>query len=110
MSPELLNISLCESLGYNVEQTDLFAVGVILFSMLMGRPPFWKADPITDRQYKQIHEQRYREFWALWEDQYAHARGIRISQDLKMLFNSLVSSIPCFRLTINEVLCHPWIS
>jgi serine/threonine protein kinase len=56
MAPEILNILMCENIGYNTEQTDMFAIGVILFSMIMGRPPFWKADPITDRQYKQLHE------------------------------------------------------
>jgi len=49
MAPEILNLHMCENIGYNAEQTDMFAFGVILFSMLMGRPPFWKADPLTDR-------------------------------------------------------------
>jgi hypothetical protein len=26
-----------------------------------------------------------------------------------MIFNSLVSSIPAFRLSINELMAHPWI-
>jgi serine/threonine protein kinase len=46
MAPEILNIHVCETRGYNSEQTDMFALGVILFSMVMGRPPFWKADPM----------------------------------------------------------------
>ena len=41
--------------GYNGEQTDIFAMGVILFSMMMGRPPFREADPEKDKYYKMIH-------------------------------------------------------
>jgi len=33
----------------------MFAIGVILFSMIMGRPPFWKADPLADRHFKVLH-------------------------------------------------------
>lgn len=48
MAPEILNVKDCETKGYNGEQTDLFAMGVILFSMLMGRPPFREANPAKD--------------------------------------------------------------
>lgn len=37
MAPEILNIT---SKGYNPEQTDVFSLGVILFSMYLGKPPF----------------------------------------------------------------------
>jgi serine/threonine protein kinase len=57
MAPEILNLQICEESGYDGEQTDVFAMGVILFSMIMGRPPFWKADPMVDRHYKVIHLQ-----------------------------------------------------
>lgn len=56
MAPEILN---CENdkIGYNGEQTDVFALGVILFSMLLGRPPFREANPNKDRYYKLIYLQ-----------------------------------------------------
>jgi hypothetical protein len=37
------------------------------------------------------------------------AQGILISPELKMIFNSLVSSVPAFRMTLNELCSHPWI-
>lgn len=79
MAPELLNIQMCESLGYNSEQTDVFALGVILFTMLMGRPPFSKADPQEDKYYKLIHMHQFAYFWYIWESQYAQNMGIVIS-------------------------------
>ena len=57
MAPEILNLQICENKGYNAEQTDAFAMGVILFSLVMGRPPFWKADPFEDKHYKILHLQ-----------------------------------------------------
>ena len=40
MAPELLDQAVCTTKGYNPEQTDIFSLGIILFSMLMGKPPF----------------------------------------------------------------------
>lgn len=57
MAPEILNMKECETRGYNGEETDLFAMGVILFSMLMGRPPFREANPNKDIQYKLLYMQ-----------------------------------------------------
>ena len=36
--------------------------------------------------------------------------GIYVSRDFKMLFNSLVSTIPNYRLTLNEIKCCAWMS
>jgi len=87
----------------------MFAIGVILFSMIMGRPPFWKADPIADRHFKVLHLQQYSYFWSMWEDQYIKPNGLQISDEIRMIFNSLISSIPSFRLSLNELRSHPWI-
>ncbi|CDW84618.1 protein kinase domain containing protein [Stylonychia lemnae] len=109
MAPEILNLQICENIGYNAEQTDVFAMGVILFSLIMGRPPFWKADPMEDKHFKILNLQQYQYFWNVWETQYSSQLGIVIREELKNLFNSLVSSVPCYRLTLNEICNHPWV-
>ena len=48
MAPE---IHLCK--GYNGQSIDIFAAGVILFTMISRKKPFEKAVP-TDRQYKNL--------------------------------------------------------
>lgn len=36
---------------YNVKQADLFSLGVILFIIVLGSPPFQKAQPV-DAHYE----------------------------------------------------------
>lgn len=48
MAPELF-----KQQGYSGQATDVFALGVVLFAMLMGRPPFRMAD-LNDPYYRLI--------------------------------------------------------
>ena len=96
MAPEMINIGgfnyvtnqkshkLFCSNGYRGEQTDVFALGVILFALYMGRPPFKIAD-IDDLFYRLIFTHQMDEFWAPW-DQFASQSGFKISDDFKNLF------------------------
>ncbi len=67
MAPEILDEAFCKMAGYNPELSDVFSLGVILFSMLMGKPPFRQANPIKDELYSFLHAQNYDQFWHLWE-------------------------------------------
>lgn len=83
MAPEII-------LGTNYRgiQTDLFAVGVILFMMRGARPPFGQAKT-TDPYYRFIAGNRSDIFWK------AHTRnnpeGLNYySADFRDLFTSLI--------------------
>lgn len=118
MAPEMINIDgynyitnqkshkFFSSNGYHGIQTDVFALGVILFSLLMGRPPFKIAD-INDPLYRLLFSHQFNEFWAPW-DQFASQNNYQISQDFKDLFVSLVAFSPSMRLSINEILSSNW--
>ena len=118
MAPEMMNIAgfnyvtnqnshkYFSSNGYNGVQTDSFAMGVILFSLMMGRPPFKIAD-INDPFYRLIFTQQFEEFWKPW-DQFAVQNSFELTQDFKDLFVSLVSYCPILRLSMNEILGSKW--
>lgn len=72
------------SSGYNGIQTDVFALGVILFSLYMGRPPFKIAD-INDPFYRLIFTHQIEDFWNPW-DQFALQNNFEIPEDFKNLF------------------------
>ncbi len=48
MAPELFT-----SKGYSGELADVFALGVVLFALLLGRPPFRVAN-LQDELYRRI--------------------------------------------------------
>ena len=73
MAPEILKLT---SKGYNPEQTDVFSLGVILFSMYLGKPPFRQACKEKDELYKMLVEFKSAKFWRIWEDQYCEQVGI----------------------------------
>lgn len=50
--------------NYTGIQTDLFAVGVILFVMYSGNPPFMSTKPL-DKIYKLIKNKKWETFWGL---------------------------------------------
>ena len=109
MAPEILDQTICAKKGYNPEQTDLFSLGVILFSMFLGKPPFRQADSRKDDLYRMLCEYKYKQFWDLWETQWAQSAGITITKEFKSIFSSLTSPQPYERLSITDLLYHPWL-
>ena len=62
MSPEMLMQQ-----RYRGVLCDIFALGVSLFTILTGRPP-WKRATRADPLYKLILEDRIDRFWTNWTD------------------------------------------
>lgn len=99
MAPEVI-----ERTPYDGQSVDLFACGVILFSMLTGIPPFMAAER-EDMFYRQIME-KTTIFWK------AHNSGKTkgfFSDEFKHLFSSMVAHDPKERLCLADVIGHPWL-
>ncbi|XP_071230497.1 tribbles homolog 2 [Salvelinus alpinus] len=89
ISPEILN----GSSSYSGKQADVWSLGVMLYTMLVGRYPFHDPDPATL-------------FSKIRRGQCCLPEGL--SPRAKCLLRSLLRKEPWDRLTAAEVLIHPW--
>ena len=101
MAPELN-----ERKKYNVIAVDLFATAIILFIMVSGTPPFNQATK-DEFYYKFLYYKKYDLFWKY------HTKGKPsgenfFSPEFKDLIQKMLSYNFEERLTIEEILAHPW--
>lgn len=79
----------------------MWAAGVILYIMLTGFPPYDQASR-TDRRFELIVTGRLVQQLQSW--------GINLSREAGELMQSMLQLHPRDRLTLAQVMSHPWVT
>lgn len=95
MAPEIV-----QSQDFDGNAVHLWGVGVILFIMLVGVPPFEIADQ-DDSQYRQITRGGLEQMLLSW--------GRQVSPEAADLMQGMLMEDPRRRLTLFEIKEHPWV-
>ncbi|XP_061109365.1 tribbles homolog 1 [Conger conger] len=89
VSPEILN----SSGSYSGKQADVWSLGIMLYTLLVGRYPFHDSDPSA--LFSKIRKGQY-------------CLPDSLSPPARCLLRSLLRKEPAERLTAEEILIHPW--
>ena len=103
MAPEILLRQ-----AYQGQVVDLFALGVILFILYSGHPPFGMANE-EDQYYKLIATNRSDLFWKAHSNPNRKPAGF-YSDDFKDLITCMLQFHPHQRLCIADIIGHPWLA
>ncbi|XP_013794112.1 phosphorylase b kinase gamma catalytic chain, skeletal muscle/heart isoform-like isoform X2 [Limulus polyphemus] len=95
LAPELLKASMYENaVGYN-QEVDIWACGVIMYTLLVGFPPFWHRKQMI--MLRNIMEGRFEFCSPEWDD---------ITDLPKDLIQQMLVADPKKRITVSEALKH----
>uniref|UniRef100_A0A0P5JX96 phosphorylase kinase n=1 Tax=Daphnia magna TaxID=35525 RepID=A0A0P5JX96_9CRUS len=95
LAPELLKSNMFEGYDGYSKEVDMWACGVIMFTLLIGCPPFWHRKQMV--MLRNIMEGRYSFTSPEWDD---------ITDAPKDLISKLLILDPKRRLTVDEALKH----
>ncbi|XP_067015331.2 phosphorylase b kinase gamma catalytic chain, skeletal muscle/heart isoform isoform X2 [Anabrus simplex] len=97
LAPEVLKCNMFEDAAGYTEEVDIWACGVIMFTLLVGCPPFWHRKQMV--MLRNIMEGKYSFTSPEWAD---------ITEPPKDLIRKLLVVDPKKRITIKEALEHPF--
>lgn len=97
LAPEVLKSNMFEDAEGYEKEVDLWACGVIMYTLLVGCPPFWHRKQMV--MLRNIMEGKYSFTSPEWAD---------ISEPPKDLIRKLLVVEPKKRISIDEALQHPF--
>lgn len=100
MAPEVL-----ERKPYKGIPTDIFSAGIILFIFVFGRPPFMRAERINPH-FINIVNKNWERFWKIHNNIASQV----VPDHLKDLLEKMLAYDPEERISMSEILEHPWIT
>lgn len=89
-----------ENNGYDPIKHDLFSLGIFLFVIVLGCFPYTEYS-LLDRRYFCIVNDDFDTFWKSFNK-------FTVSCNFKDLINKLICYDPNKRLSVSEILEHPW--
>lgn len=102
MAPEII-----KKVPYSGTAVDTFALGVILFIMFAGSPPFNEAQS-SDPYYNLIIGKKFDYFW------YVHTKSKGNTSffpaEFKDLINKMLAYEPAERPSVEAIVAHPWVA
>lgn len=90
-APELIKTAMGEAIGYG-RKVDVWACGVVMYSLLLGRPPFSKRQP--NLLYRTIMKGSYDKNDSLWQN---------MKPKLKMMIEKMLDIDPQTRIETKEL-------
>lgn len=97
LAPETLKCNMFDDAPGYAKEVDMWACGVIMFTLLVGCPPFWHRKQMI--MLRNIMEGKYSFMSPEWSD---------ISEDPKDLIRKCLVVDPEKRITVREALKHPF--
>lgn len=85
MAPEIISGE-----SYDAFKADIFSLGVLLFIMIMGKPPFARAAPSSDPYYHLLCAQPIN-YWSLMKER---DREMPKSSDFMILVQDMLRQAP----------------
>jgi len=98
MAPEVLQCAMYEGMPGTSYPVDIWACGVIMYTLLVGCPPFWHRKQMV--MIRSIMEGKFSLNSPEWDD---------ITDEPKELISRLLVVDPAKRITLNEVIDHPFL-
>jgi len=93
--------------AYNGFHVDVFSLGVILFIMYFGYPPFTSAKS-NDPLYSHLSKPDENDRAAFWAYHKKRRPSLNLTQDFKDLVARMLSLRPADRLTLEAIRSHEW--
>ena len=103
MAPEIL-----DRRGYSGDKTDIFALGVILFSMVTLTTPFEAIPCLSEGQLMIAIDRLYMRFCTEKEKFWSAYSELSLTTEFKALLDALLNADPNLRPSISEIINHPW--
>jgi serine/threonine protein kinase len=98
------------NLTFSVEKADLFAAGIVLFTLVAGHMPFASATK-EDQMYNLIIQNQQDNFWRFHQKMMKKKdENFKFSKDFISMMDKMFDLNPKNRLTLQEIKNHPWMT